>query len=648
MSKIIKPSQRNRQMLFRQPVHLPLRDCDWNQTQLSELRSFIESDEILTESLNSQGLHLPAALRVLRDLRAQGWLLSLELGSILASPPTEAEQSPESKLQQAKAIRDQELLARASQFEKPSVRAFIQRTNIGTRSQKSISEIVLGGPELIERINTAPSDSPITPRIQLVRNDDKCNVTGIKNNEVWRYFRHTWTSKYATTPGRSQAIIYRDEQSRNSSVFGIGALSSAVVQLTCRDKFIGWQVDREDIERLIEDEIFDGLSEWIEAFIAQQISDIYIDDIANEDAFVHLWTPRIIDKPSDSLVSMCRSEADRINLGRDRDRFKVDPSHQIDWELRARSELFKVKRLRALAELFEIKIQLAALIGSPNRDELSKVLSTESGWISIQKLLRKAKASRVGTVLADLTVCGSIEPYSALAAGKLVAMLSVGPEAVDAYNKRYANQVSEIASAIAGREIRKENRLAFIGTTSLYGTFNQYTRLSMPTELLGGRANEVLKFHSLGKTEAVGSSHFLDDTVDALSTLATSGGTDSSRNARLSGEFGEGSSPRLRKVAAGLSGLGWPTNRLLWHGRQREVFGVPLIRNLTRFSLGLDEQPEYLYDINLQNSSKVISDWWWERWGQNRFDKEAVVNRIRSETPQIGLHGSLIQLEEVD
>jgi hypothetical protein len=86
----------------------------------------------------------------------------------------------------------------------------------------------------------------------------------------------------------------------------------------------------------------------------------------------------------------------------------------------------------------------------------------------------------------------------------------------------------------------------------------------------------------------------------------------------------------------------------LWHGRQREVFGVPLVRNLTRFSLGLDEEPEYLYDINLQNSSKVISDWWWGRWGQNRFDKEAVVNRIKSETPQIGLHGSLIQLDEVD
>ena len=646
MSKSVKPSQQSRQIQFRQPVHLPLRPSDWNASQLQELHKFIASNDALVDSQTSEGLLLPAALRVLRDLRAQGWLLSIAEGSILATPPSEEDSSPESKLRQAKAIRDQELIARSSQFEKPSVRAFIQKRNAGTRSQKSITQILLAGSDLVERIASDPDQSPITPRVQLVSSDDKCDVTGIRNNEVWRYFRHTWTSKYSTTPGRSQAIIYRDERSSNKSVFGIGALSSAVVQLTCRDKFIGWQVDREDIERLVDDEIYKGLPEWIGAFVAQQISEIYIEDLANDDAFAHLWSPRVIDKPFDSLVSMCRAEADRINLSRDKDRFKAEPTDQIDWETRARSELFKVKRLRALAEILEIKIQLARLIGNPSRAMLADVLTTEAGFVSVQKLLRKAKSSRVGTVLADLTVCGSLEPYSALAAGKLVAMLSVGPEAVNAYNKRYASQVSEIASAIAGREIRKENRLAFVGTTSLYGTFNQYTRLSMPTEFLGGNPKEFLKFHSLGKTEAVGSSHFLDDTVDALSSLATGGGSDASRNARLSSEFGEGSSPRLRKVGAGLSGLGWPTNRLLWHGRQREVFGVPLVRNLTRFSIGLDDEPEYLYDINLQNSSQIISDWWWKRWGHSRFEKEEVVSRILNQVPQIGSHGSLIQLNE--
>ena len=87
---------------------------------------------------------------------------------------------------------------------------------------------------------------------------------------------------------------------------------------------------------------------------------------------------------------------------------------------------------------------------------------------AVAKIVRKAKADRVGTAIADLTICGAVPPYNEILGGKLVAMLMVGPEVVREYRRRYRGASSIIASSMAGRPLsRAAADLVSIGTTSL-------------------------------------------------------------------------------------------------------------------------------------------------------------------------------------
>ena len=105
---------------------------------------------------------------------------------------------------------------------------------------------------------------------------------------------------------------------------------------------------------------------------------------------------------------------------------------------------------------------------------------------------------------------------------------------------------------MAGRPITREARLAFIGTTSLYGTgSSQYNRLFWPASVMGGPEDEA---HGLLQARP----------VTFVRNLALLRVTPSMRLVRLSEHgggfvrvnslFGEGVSPRLRKVRLGLSG----------------------------------------------------------------------------------------------
>ena len=103
------------------------------------------------------------------------------------------------------------------------------------------------------------------------------------------------------------------------------------------------------------------------------------------------------------------------------------------------------------------------------------------GAEAVAKVLRKVKANRVGTAIADLTVCGAVPPYNEVLGGKLVAMLMTGPEVMEEYRRRYGRAPSVIASSMAGREIVLRADLVFLGTTSLYAQRpNQYDRIAFP------------------------------------------------------------------------------------------------------------------------------------------------------------------------
>jgi hypothetical protein len=252
--------------------------------------------------------------------------------------------------------------------------------------------------------------------------------------------------------------------------------------------------------------------------------------------------------------------------------------------------------------------------------------------------------------MADITVCGAIAPYGPILGGKLVSLLAASPEVVDAYQRRYLEQESEIASSMAGRPIVRPSELVFLGTTSLYGIgSSQYNRLRMPAELIGGRPGERLEYRQIGRSEAYGTSHFTAGTVDALVTLVQQ----SSNGQRVNSIFGEGVSPKFRKLRHGLDELNLPTDTLLQHGRERIVYGVPLARNFREYLLGMEASPDYLFSVDDPKArTKAIATWWMDRWLSPRIESDDVLAQVeRHATVRDGkylLHGACVRPPAVE
>jgi hypothetical protein len=267
---------------------------------------------------------------------------------------------------------------------------------------------------------------------------------------------------------------------------------------------------------------------------------------------------------------------------------------------------------------------------------------SEGRWAARQ-IARKAKADRMGTMLAEISVCGAIAPYNHLLGGKLVAMLMTSPEVSAAYARRYGRLPSLIASGMAGRPIVRSAELALLMTTSLYGAgSSQYNRLSIPCKGVGGTVGAV-RFERLGSTRGFGTSQFSDGTIEALTRLVQlrTGGH------QVHSIFGEGVNPRLRKIREGLDRLGMPSDRLLVHGSPRLIFGIALAQNTPDLLLGLTDQADLLFaqdDPALR--TRQIVRFWQERWLAGRVRPE-VMERVASERLTFPLrHGARVPLPE--
>jgi hypothetical protein len=85
---------------------------------------------------------------------------------------------------------------------------------------------------------------------------------------------------------------------------------------------------------------------------------------------------------------------------------------------------------------------------------------------------------------------------------------------------------------------------------------------------------------------------------------------------------------------------------LLQNGRERIVYGVPLVRNLLEYSLGIDSSPAYLFDIDQLDADRALADWWYRRWGKMRAANSAVLDAIRAHTTLVRpvRHGARVVL----
>lgn len=596
---------------------------------------------------------LTAATHILIDLVDQGWNVRVDDHEVAIAPPIGAADPVEEKNR----VRRQELIKRDEQLSIPSVRRFIAAMEKPREFEGkfvSIFSLMRDGKELSTALQTveiddeadlAPLRGVIDPYVQVVSSGDRCMQTGFRLMDIWRYFRHTWSNQYTSTPGRTMMILIRDRAAPFHPVIGIAALGSAVVQLAERDDWIGWQ-PTVFLENLRAAPTL-RMARWITTRLQTALEELYVDDLVKDG----LYWPSLWENPASDAIERLLKEAETRR--RDHHRFvkatefkKVHDSDDVEgWRRRAESDLFRSKRCLALADLLSAREALDPyLYPKASRTGLSGALDSPKARRAIMSVLRRAKADAVGTEIADLTVCGAVAPYNALLGGKLVSMLAVSPTVVKSYHRRYSTYASEIASSMAGRPIRRRSNLVFVGTTSLYGSgASQYNRIRILPEVLGGLS--PIEFRQLGRSKSFGTSHLSAESVRALVRLAEQ----TARGARVNSIFGEGVNPKFRKVRHGFDLLQWPSDNLLQHGRQRIIYGISLVDNLLPYLIGSDAEPSYKFRRRKGTADvDAISAWWMRRWCHPRSKSPAVLEAVAAhrQTRPVG-HGARVTLPDL-
>jgi hypothetical protein len=426
-------------------------------------------------------------------------------------------------------------------------------------------------------------------------------------------------------------FLVRDAAVEFHPVIGICALSSPIVQIRERDGWIGWHPTT--FLESISSKPTVRVAKWLTEIVDTALADIYVDDLVSEGVI----TLKGMRTPTDKLLEDLQQEgSNRRELHHryvkaqelKQSKSAASGSH---WQQRAESHLFRSKRALMLAELLHARRVLQRHLGKkPSAASLANLLASTEGLHVVKRILRKAKADRVGILMADISVCGAVAPYNPILGGKLVSMLATSPEVVRAYRDRYAKAESEIASGVAGRPIVRPPNLVLLGTTSLYGSgASQYNRIKIPCNAVGGENGEAIEYARLGMSDSFGTSHYSDETLDELVLLVNQ----ESDGQRVNHIFGEGQSPKLRKVREGLELLGLRSELFLRHGRRRILYGITLVRNTRDYLLGLDSEPEYLIPKkNWPSASKNIVAFWRKRWLAPRIASDDVVRDVAQHT----------------
>ena len=595
---------------------------------------------------------LRACCLILNDLVLQGWRIRVTRDNEVFASLSANNGCREST---RSVIRSQEMLKRDEQLAKPSVRSFLQameRKRLHNQQFVSIFDLMRDGKKLsdaLSRVRTSPLNSDalaevVKPYVQFVDATARCEFTGLRLMDIWRYFRHTWTNQYSSVPGRNMMILVRDAAAENHPVMGIASLCSPIIQIGERDRWLGWHPES-FLER-VRSKPTARLAHWIVSIVDSAIEEIYVADFV-KDKLISRWAIAHPNKKSiENLRDYAARQKKRHQQYSKHSDFKQSSSDEYGvkhWRQRAHTPLFKSKRSHLLADLLELRVHLDAHFdGRYSANKLRELAETAGGRRAIRKVVRKAKADRVGIAMADINVCGAVQPYNALLGGKLVSMLAVSPAVVEEYRKRYAGAVSQIASSMAGRPIVRRSNLVVLGTTSLYGSgSSQYNRVKIPASALGGNTDSAIAFEDIGESESFGTSQFSDEAVRAIVECLRQ----STNGERVNSIFGEGVSPRLRKIREGLVLLGLPGQTLLQHQRRRTVYGISLVSNLEDYLLGIDRRPKYIYSTGLRDSVDSIVAWWRHRWLSGRIQSDAVLDKVAAHRHVHPMcHGARVQV----
>ena len=544
-------------------------------------------------------------------------------------------------------VREYHLYDRNRQLDQTSVQTFVRRMEarrLHNGEWHSVHSLVRDGHELaasLTDLNDAPASrrlsvakNVVSPYIEFAERGRRCQFTGLDLFDIWRYFRHTWSIRYSSLPGRNVALLIRDRAVNNHPVIGISGLGSPVIKQIPRDTRIGW-TPAAILSRYRDDQV--GLLDWIDKVIETALAQIYKDDLAKCGV---LGDGRALDTP-DELMEYAATQRNLHRKFPPRRKAKATCLEDAEWKKQAETPLFTSKRSSQLASLVKARNQLD-LCWRQVESGSDLDYSSASLKALVSKTVRLVAAKHLASNVVDLNVCGAIAPYNHILGGKLVGLVSCGPEVVSYYRRKYSKAASIIASSVAGRTVIRDNSLVYMTTSSLYSRNpSQYNRLSVPEGVLGKGSG--LRFERLGVSEGYGSFHISPRTVELANILVSrrSGGR------LVNSIFGEGVSPLMRKMREAMMIAGLPANQMLKHSLERIVYGVPLVSNYQSFLQDVSSTPRYIYARrNPKEVTDKLADYWRERWMLGRVSNPSVIEQVSRHSIGRGSHGAFVSRSE--
>ena len=531
----------------------------------------------------------------------------------------------------------------------------------------------VGDPARAEALRDA-----VRPYLQLIDPGARDRHTGILLRDVWRYFRYTWSIPQTPIPGRSLLYLVRDAAHEHQAVIGIAALNNCAVQMVPRDRAIGWSApglaaalttlfspaDQRTTRQANEPALaLQGIYQWLlplfpagaepsletKRTALERVLEWLLQGISaaiGEIEHRGLVTPEDLASPTQETLdrlrhltrefaarrqeALARDGDDRdpaldptaVDAPVDDDMLNLEAKHASNAPVNnSRRMLVRKKRAFELARLLD-----ASRILTASRDALTEpdtafaTMEREEIRTAINSAMSAIKSRRIGTNLLEITTCGAVAPYNRMLGGKLVALLLLSPQVAADNNSRYGTAPAIIRSQLKNSRVVPDNTLVWLGTTSLFSHgSSQYERLRLPAGTIAPEQEEI-RYRYLGETSGYGTVQFADETVRALNSVMHS-----RRGYRdVNSVFGEGASPRLRKLRSGLDAIGFNASLTMLHHQGRRIYGVPLFPGAAAYLCGFDpDVPDYIGSPEAcEDAGERIAEFWRRRWLARRLEHE--------------------------
>ena len=595
-----------------------------------------------------------ACIRVLSDLAQLRWrIVEQGYGFALENRKERVRGRPTAEIVASKETLRRELQPVVEEQKRhPAVLDFIARMEREDRlGRRSVRLLMADGAELAARLAPARElegeervealGAAIKPYLQEAdRSVDA--TTGRRLREVWRYFRYSWSIPQVPTPGRQLLYLVRDGAHPAHPVIGIAALNNCPLEMgEKRERFIGWHLAAVT-ERFVgaagkgkaalEEEV-----QWLERQLATSLAEIdwtnlvTADEVESpDDAVVRRLALRTqeFSKLRETLLREVASSSEdmfEVELWDDAeappvddDILRLEAKASVDARMHtARKQLVAKKRALALSRLLSARLAIAR-----HREELtdpdlaSAALGKDNVRSAVNIVVEALKGRRAGANLLEITTCGAIAPYNRILGGKLVALLMLSPQVGADYRRRYASP-SIISSQMKNRQVIRDSTLVYLGTTSLYvhGS-SQYNRLRLPAGTIAPE-QESIRYNALGQTSGFGTIQFSADTSRAIDAYLAC----ESDFKEVNSVFGEGASPKLRKLKMGLRRLGFDADKLIQHRHHRLIYGAPLFPKAQDWlQERVAEVPGYVAAPDgYEDATERIVAFWRRRWLASRL-----------------------------